>query len=248
MARVVVVSGGGTGIGRAIAQRFAEAGETVVLLGRRKNILERAAVEIGRASGADIEAVAADVREPHEVESVSRRIVERHGQVDVLVNNAGANVALNGPTDSLAALARAWSENFRTNVLTAVLVTQALTEALRSPGGRVLMMSSIAAERGAGAYGASKAALHPYAYELAAALGPRGITVNVIAPGYIEGTEFFGSRLTDARRERLIAETYVQRPGSVEDVAATAYWLAGPEASHVTAQIVRVNGGAAQGH
>jgi 3-oxoacyl-[acyl-carrier protein] reductase len=110
-------------------------------------------------------------------------------------------------------------------------------------------VSSIAAYRGSGtgSSAASKAALHPYAYDLAAALGRRDVTVNVVAPGYIEGTGFFGSSLTPERRRALVEETRVKRAGTPEDVAAAVRWLSSSEAGHVTGQIIQVNGGAERG-
>lgn len=125
-----------------------------------------------------------------------------------------------------------------------------MKQRLASPGGRVLFVSSIAAYRGSGsgAYGAAKAGLHPYAHDLARELGPRGITANVVAPGYIEDTEFFGGAIDPARRERLVGDTSTGRAGTPGDVAATLHWLASPAAGHVTSQVVQVNGGAERGH
>ena len=133
-------------------------------------------------------------------------------------------------------------------MLTAVLLTEALTDLL-ADGGRVVLLSSIAAFRGSGtgAYGGSKAALHPYAVDLANALGPRGITVNVVAPGYTTETEFFGDAMTAERHDRLVGQTATGRAGTVDDVATTISWLASPAAGHVTAQIIQVNGGAVPG-
>src|SRR5690606_31530134 len=104
---------------------------------------------------------------------------------------------------------------FRLNVLTAVLLTEALRDRLAEPGGRVLFLSSIAAFRGSGrvAYAAAKASLHPYAHRLARELGPHGITVNVVAPGYIEDTGFFGDGIDEERRAALAAETSNKRVG-----------------------------------
>jgi 3-oxoacyl-[acyl-carrier protein] reductase len=146
-------------------------------------------------------------------------------------------------------VAHAWTVNFRLNLLSAALLTEALKDRLAEPGGRVLFVSSIAAYRGSGsgAYGAAKAGLHPYAHDLARELGPRGITVNVVAPGYIEDTEFFGPAIDPARRARLVADTANGRAGTPGDIAGTLHWLASPGAGHVTSQIVQVNGGAERG-
>ncbi|MFD8811397.1 SDR family NAD(P)-dependent oxidoreductase, partial [Streptomyces sp. NPDC059627] len=159
----------------------------------------------------------------------------------------GAGAVALSPSD---AAARVWTGNFRQNTLSSVLLTEALKDRLADPGGRVLFISSIAAFRGSGSgsYAASKAALHPYAHDLARELGPRGVTVNVIAPGYIEDTDFFGGPVAQARREQLVAETSTGRAGIPGDVAATLHWLASPAAGHITSQIIQVNGGAERGH
>jgi 3-oxoacyl-[acyl-carrier protein] reductase len=175
------------------------------------------------------------------------------GAVDVLVHSAGGSGLLEPDApgdDPLDAVAHAWTVNFRLNTLTAVLLTEALKPRLAEPGGRVLFLGSIAAYRGSGsgAYAAAKAGLHPYAHALARALGPRGITVNVVAPGYIEDTEFFGDAIGEERRARLVGETSNGRAGTPGGVAGTLHWLASPAAGHITSQIIQVNGGAERGH
>lgn len=246
MTRNVVISGGGTGIGLATARVFAADGDQVLLLGRRGDVLERAAVPGALTH-------AADLADPEAVRGVAGFVGREFGAVDVLIHCAGGNGLLEpsvGADDPLDAVARDWTVNFRLNVLTAVLLTEALRERLAEPGGRVLFLSSIAAYRGSGrvSYAAAKASLHPYAHDLARRLGPHGITVNVVAPGYIEDTPFFGDGLDEERRARLIAETSDKRPGTPGDVAATLHWLASPGAGHITSQIVQVNGGAERGH
>ncbi|TDD85152.1 SDR family NAD(P)-dependent oxidoreductase [Actinomadura rubrisoli] len=239
MTRTIVVTGGGTGIGRAVAARFAADGDRVVIIGRRADVLEKAAGEIGGT------ALPADLGEPAEVERVRAGLAERFGAIDVLVNGAGGNIEMNGGPDGVA---DRWTGNFRANVLTSVLPTEAFRDLL-NPSGRIVFITSIAAFRGSGSgsYGPMKAALHPYAFDLAEALGPRGITVNAVAPGYIEDTEFFGGALDGERRAMLIAQTHTGRAGTPEDVAETVHWLASPGGGHVTAQIVQVNGGAERG-
>ncbi|MFE7777446.1 SDR family NAD(P)-dependent oxidoreductase [Streptomyces sp. NPDC057445] len=248
MARTVVISGGGTGIGFAAAEVFAADGEQVVLLGRREEVLARAA---GRIPGARY--CAADLSEPQGARRAAEFAAREFGTVDVLVHSAGGNGRLERRPESgdpLEAVAHDWTVNFRLNTLTAALLTEALKDHLATPGGRVLFLSSIAAYRGSGsgAYAASKAALHPYAFDLARQLGPRGITVNLVAPGYIEETDFFGDAMTDERRRALVAETSTGRAGHPGDVAQTLRWLASPAAGHVTAQVVQVNGGAERAH
>ncbi|MFJ4199111.1 SDR family NAD(P)-dependent oxidoreductase [Streptomyces sviceus] len=245
MARNVVISGGGTGIGLAAAQVFAAEGDRVLLLGRRAEVLEKAGVPGALTYAADL----ADV---DQVRGVVGFVARELGAVDVLIHSAGGTGQLEPPvdvSDPLDAVAHNWTVNFRLNLLTAALLTEGLKDRLASPGGRVLFVSSIAAYRGSGsgAYGAAKAGLHPYAHDLARELGPRGITANVVAPGYVEDTEFFGEAIDPARRERLIGDTSTGRAGTPGDVAATLHWLASPGAGHVTSQIVQVNGGAERG-
>ncbi|WP_328401705.1 SDR family oxidoreductase [Streptomyces sp. NBC_00390] len=248
MARTVVISGGGTGIGFAAAEAFAADGEQVVLLGRRGTVLARAA---GRLPGAGH--CAADLSEPGDVRRAAEFIEREYGAVDVLVHSAGGNGTLEerpAHLDPLDAVAHDWAVNFKLNTLTAALLTEALQDHLATPGGRVLFVGSIAAYRGSGPapYAAAKAALHPYAFQLARRLGPRGITVNVVAPGYIEETDFFGGPFPEERRAELIAETCTGRVGHPGDVAQTLRWLASPAAAHITAQVIQVNGGAERGH
>jgi 3-oxoacyl-[acyl-carrier protein] reductase len=236
-----VVSGGGTGIGYAIARAFARDGDDVWIVGRRPDVLESAARELG------VRSYAADLSVPDQVENAARAITEGGRTVDVLVNNAGGGTSF-GTKSSLAGHAAAWRREFDVNVLTAVLLTTALQEHLSRPGGRVIMMSSIAALRGgAGAYSAAKAALHGWALDLAADLGPDGITVNVIAPGYVADTEFFGDRMTPASHQARVRQTLVGRAGVPDDIAAAVRYLTGPDAGYVTGQVLQVNGGALLG-
>lgn len=231
-----MVTGGGTGIGRAVAERFRADGDEVVITGRRREVLEKAAAELGAR------AVVCDGTDP---EQVRRLVRELPGEVHVLVNNAGGNTDFGAPDDSgeLAVLKSNWLANFDANVLTAVLTTTALGPQL-ADGGAVVHVGSIAGARGAGSYGASKAALATWNQDVAAELGPRGITSNVVAPGFTADTEFFQGRLTGARRQWLLEATMIKREGEVADIAAAIHFLASPAARQITAQVLHVNGGA----
>jgi 3-oxoacyl-[acyl-carrier protein] reductase len=251
--RGVVVSGGGSGIGRAVAYAFAGEGERVVILGRRGHVLEEAAAAIARAhpDAPPVATVRGDLTCVDEVERAADDVVRHAPTVDVLVHCAGG-AAGNRPgstpaEDGLAAVEARWLADWRLNLLSVVLLTEALDGHLASPGGRVVLLSSIAAYRGSGSYGSAKAALHPYAYHLARELGPRGITANAVAPGYTTETEFFGDQMTPARHRMLIDETATGRPASPAEVAETIVWLASSAAGQITGQVVQVNGGAMMG-
>jgi 3-oxoacyl-[acyl-carrier protein] reductase len=246
MARTAVVSGGGTGIGLAVAARLAADGDDVILVGRREDVLADAAAGLGERASY----VASDLATVEGAQRVLQHAEEHAGRIDVIAAAAGGNLAGKTPADleGLARTSWAWSANLGLNVMTAVHLIEGLKPILNDHG-RILLFSSIAAFRGSrnGSYGAAKAALHPYAIDLSAELGARGITANVIAPGYIEDTEFFGDAMTEQRRATLIGQTHNGRPGAPGDIAALAGWLASPEAGHVTAQIIQSNGGALAG-
>lgn len=239
--RQVVVTGGGTGIGKGVAAAFANLGDEVVIAGRRKDVLEETAAQLG----ANVRYVVLDATDPAQIEAALDTLPER---VDVLVNAAGGNTDIGAAAPSdLAKVADAWRTNLDANVLSAVLVTSALQPRIAA-GGAVVSISSIAAHRGgSGSYGASKAAVEAWNLTLAQELGSKGITANVIAPGYIEDTEFFRGRMTEHRRETLIGQTANGRAGTAADIAGAVVFLASPAASHVTGQVLHVNGGALGG-
>jgi 3-oxoacyl-[acyl-carrier protein] reductase len=246
MTAVAYVSGGGSGIGRAVAGRLAADGYHVVVFGRREQRLRETADLVRAADpSARIDCVTGDLAEPGEVEAAVAAARSAAGDtVDAVVNAAGGTSPLAG--GSLAEVAAEWQDEWRINVLTAVLLTTAARPHLRRPGGRVVNVSSIAALRGGGSYGAAKAALHAWTYALAADLGPAG-TANVVAPGYVEQTEFFGDGMTEERHKMLVDQTLSGRPGRPEDVAGAIQWLLSADAAHVTGQVIQVNGGALLG-
>ncbi|MER6910327.1 SDR family oxidoreductase [Streptomyces sp. NPDC000594] len=249
MARDILITGGGTGIGRALTRHFTEAGDRVVVTGRRQDPLTAVARETGAR------AVVCDHTDPA---ALTALLAELPATLDVLVNNAGGNTDfteadadagtgpgpdLRGTAAELASRARAFRANLDANLLTAVLTTLAVGERL-TPGGAVVQIGSIAADQGAGSYGAAKAALTSWNLDLATELGARDITANVVSPGYTRETEFFRDRLTDTRREQLVSATATGRAGTPEDIAATVAFLTSPGARHITGQVLHVNGGA----
>jgi 3-oxoacyl-[acyl-carrier protein] reductase len=241
--RRVIVSGGGSGIGRATARRFARAGDRVTIIGRRHDVLTGSAADINaEVGGSSVNVLVADLSHPDEVERTAAAITD-DGPVDVIVNNAGgAGVAAGG---GAAAVAADWVGELHANVLTAVLLTGALEGALRRPGASIVNVSSIAAVNGGGdSYSGAKAAILGWTVDLAVRLGADGIRVNAVVPGYIQGTEFFGDRMTPERHDRLVARTVVGRAGEPDDVAGCIFFLASDEADYITGQFLHVNGGA----
>ncbi|WP_433252034.1 SDR family oxidoreductase [Streptosporangium sp. CA-135522] len=235
--REIVVTGGGTGIGLAIAAAFAAQGDRVTITGRREQVLQEAAERLG------VSHVAFNAANPVAVGEALNRLPAR---VDVLVNNAGGNTNLDRAPDGdeLMDVAESWWANLNANLMSAVLVTSALTPRLADDG-RIITIGSIAARgTGSGSYGAAKAAVEAWTADLAAELGPRGVTANVVSPGLVVDTEFFRGRLTEEGVRRRVEGTRNGRPGTPEDVAATVRFLATPEARHITGQVVHVNGGA----
>ena len=242
-ARVAVVTGGGTGIGRAVAERLAAEGAEVVIVGRRQQTL----AATGAALGERVTPFAADVAQAGDVVRLADFVRERFGRLDVLVNNAGylLPVTLADPDAGAAALVEVLS----VHVLGAYLVTAHLSSLLARPGGRVVNISSIAASTGgsgAGAaqgYAAAKAGLIGLTYGMARELGPQGITVNAVAPGFVADTGFTESFGAD-RVRWLVDQTMVGRAGEVADIAAAVSYLAGEDAHWVCGQVLHVNGGA----
>lgn len=237
MTRTILVTGGGTGIGRSVAAAFVSAGDSVIITGRRSAPLERVAADLGRSIRPEV----CDSTDAGQVAELSSRLPET---VDVLVHCAGGNTDFDRPVPTgLEQLAANWRTNLEANLISAVLMVAAVKDRL-APGGSVITIGSIAADQGSGAYGAAKAALASWNVGLAAELGARGATANVISPGYIADTEFFRDHLTQERRNQLIAATATGRTGTPDDIAATAVFLASTGARHITGQVLAVNGGA----
>ena len=237
MSRIVLVTGGGSGLGKAVAARFLAGGDTVFITGRTASRVASTAAEIGAVP------VTCDATDPADV---TRMAGELGAALDVLVNMAGGNtdfIRPGGQPADLAGVAAAWQANLDANLISAVLTTTAVLGKLRA-GGSIINVGSIGAEYASTSYGAAKAALAAWTAGLSAQVGPQGLTANVISPGYIAGTDFFRGRLTDQRRAALIGATHDGRAGEPGDIAETAYFLASAGARHITGQILHVNGGA----
>ncbi|HMG63211.1 MAG TPA: SDR family oxidoreductase [Streptosporangiaceae bacterium] len=232
-----IVTGGGTGIGRAIALALQGQGHQVLITGRRSAPL----ADVVQASGGAITAVPCDSSTPEGARAVAARVA---GRVEGLAHCAGGNPAIGRPDpDSLEAEAALLGETIAGNLTSAALTVTALAGGMAA-GSSVVLFGSIAAERGVGYYGPAKAAVASYAVGLAADLGPRDIRVNCISPGYIAGTEFFSGRLSPERAEALRAQAAIGRTGQPADAVALTLFLLSSKARHITGQNFHLNGGA----
>jgi 3-oxoacyl-[acyl-carrier protein] reductase len=234
MTRHALVTGGGTGLGLAITRRLVADGLAVTIVGRRADVLARVADELGDP----VSICPADLTDPEAVARLADRMPDR---LDVMVHNAGGTSPTTGHT--LADIANDWIADYRLNVVSAVLVHAALQDRLARPGGRIIVMSSVAALRGSGSYGAAKGALNVWVTDLAASLAPEGITVNAVAPGFIPDTGFWDDRRTPELVEQRSARIPMGRPGTPEEVAALVAHLASEQAGFTTGQVIGIHGG-----
>ncbi len=239
--RTAVISGGGTGIGRSVAEALLKDGYHVALLGRRNDVLTDAAESMTHLGVVHTHAV--DLSEPSDVEQMLPQVADSlGGRIDVIVANAGRGAAR--PDGTLASHRDAWMAAIGGNTMTAVLLVEGLRPYLSDTGRIVFVSSAAATGAGGGAYGAAKAALHAWMYDLAAELGPHGVTCNVIAPGFIDDTDLFSGQLSDQRHASFVDRTLVKRAGRPADVADCVRWLASLQTGYVTAQVIGVDGGA----
>jgi 3-oxoacyl-[acyl-carrier protein] reductase len=241
----VVVSGAGSGIGRAVTSRLIADGFHVTAVGRRKEPLEELAAQHG--TGVDI--VPADVATELGALSVASKVESAGVGCGGVVTAAGGLLPDVDDQDRLTAIRRDWQNSFESNVLTSVLLVEALREQLEKTAGRVVLISSVAALRGSGGgpYGAMKAALHGWVYDLAAQLGACGGTANAVAPGFVPDTGFWAGRLTQESRQRRASQTLTGREGTPEEIASLIAWLLGPDGGWMTGQILSPNGGVVLG-
>jgi 3-oxoacyl-[acyl-carrier protein] reductase len=240
---VALVTGGSRGIGRAVAERFAARGATVVVQFRA----DRRAAEdtLAALDGDGHLALQADVADPEQARSLIWRAVDAHGRVDVLVNNAGiyeANPVLGTGYEDWQ---RIWRRTIETNLLgPANLIHAVAPHMVAAGGGRIVNVSSRGAFRGEPdhpAYGASKAGLNSLGQSMARALGRHGIYVTTVAPGFVE-TDMAAPFLEGPGGDAIRAQSPLGRAATAEEVARVVVFLATPGAESTTGAIVDVNG------
>ncbi len=238
--QIAVVTGAGRGIGRAIALKFAAEGADVVCVSRTQENSDKVAAEI-RALGRKAWAFAVDVADSVAVSATAEKILAEASKVDILVNNAG--VTRDG---LLMRMSDAdWDTVLDTNLKGAFLVTKAFSRAMiKARAGRIINVSSVIGligNAGQCNYAASKAGLIGFTQSAAKELASRGITVNAIAPGFIETD--MTSDLKPEMREAILKQIPLGSFGSADDIAGAALYLAGPAARYVTGQVLTVDGG-----
>jgi 3-oxoacyl-[acyl-carrier protein] reductase len=238
--QIAVVTGAGRGIGRAIALKFAAEGADVVVVSRTQENSEKVAAEI-RALGRKAWAHAVDVSDAAAVNAAAEKILAEAGKVDILVNNAG--VTRDG---LLMRMSDAdWDTVLNTNLKGAFLVTKAFSRAMiKARAGRIINISSVIGligNAGQCNYAASKAGLIGFTQSAAKELAGRGITVNAIAPGFIETD--MTAELKPEMKEALLKQIPLGCLGQSDDIAGAALYLASPAARYVTGQVLTVDGG-----
>jgi NAD(P)-dependent dehydrogenase (short-subunit alcohol dehydrogenase family) len=241
--QVAVITGGSKGIGRAIAERMAEAGARVVVSSRKIDACEEV-VEGIRAKGGDATAIACNVTHIEQLESLIAQSLKTYGQIDCLVGNAAVNPHY-GPMTTIdeGAFEKIMNCNVRANLWLSRLVIPQMVE---RKGGSIILISSIAGIKGTddiGTYGMSKAADMAMARNLAVRWGEHGIRVNTIAPGLIK-TDFAKALWEDpVKRASVEAQYPLRRIGEPDDIAGTAIFLAADAGRYITGQTIVVDGG-----
>jgi len=238
--QIAVVTGAGRGIGRAIALNFAGEGAEVVCISRTQENSDKVAGEI-RALGRKAWAHAVDVADAAAVSAAAEKILAECGKVDILVNNAG--VTRDG---LLMRMSDAdWDTVLNTNLKGAFLVTKAFSRAMiKARSGRIINVTSVIGligNAGQCNYAASKAGLIGFTQSAAKELASRGITVNAIAPGFIETD--MTAEMKPEMREAILRQIPLGRFGQAEDIAGVALFLASAAARYVTGQVLTVDGG-----
>ena len=238
--KVVLVTGGSRGIGASVVRRFAAAGSSVVVSYRSRHDAARQLTDELTGLGQTCVAIAGDIADPEGPESVVRATVERFGRVDVLVNCAG--VGTYKPLGQMdAAFVR---EILDANVVGTVMMVQAVLPHMPSPGGRIVNFASALAYRPiptSSVYSASKAAVVTLTHAFAKELGPKGITVNAVAPGVIETD--MTEKILQERGDQIVSMTPLARIGQPADIAGIVAFLASPEAGWITGRTIIADGG-----
>lgn len=244
--KVALVTGGGTGIGRAISLQFASEGADIAVSSRNIDNLNKVCEEIN-ALGRTSLAVAADVCIKKQVDNMVKQVIDKFGHIDILVNNSGTSRMC----PIMEFTEKEWDVVINTNVKGVFLCTQAVAkEMVKKKYGKIINISSTsslgAIVNGQSAYCSSKFAVNGFTKACAKEFGPYGINVNAIAPGRIMTGLVYSTRTPEQVEEFIKVGTesaVLGRMGTVEDIAHLALFLAADDSSFITAEIIACNGG-----
>jgi 3-oxoacyl-[acyl-carrier protein] reductase len=240
--RTALITGGSRGIGRATADLLARSGARVAINYLRDEASANAAVREIRGSGGEAMALAGDVSEVEQARQLVRDVVAAWGRLDILVVNAGIwDEDVTGRGDVAV-----WDRTYAINLRGAFLVTDAAAAHLEKHGGAIVFVSSTAGQRGEArhsAYAASKGALISYTKSLAAELGPRGIRVNAVAPGWVDTDMSRAALANPIARGEIEKSIPIGRVASAADIAGPILFLVSDLARHLQGEVVNVNGG-----
>ncbi len=243
--KVALVTGGGRGIGKTIAEAYLEAGAKVAITGRRVEYLDAAIAEFTQ-KGYDALSIVSDVARPEGVEAAVRQTLDRYGAIDILVNNAGQSW---GQASEDMPLDR-WRQVLDVNLTGLFLMSQRAGRHMieRGQGGRIVNIASVAGLTAGDpdatktiAYNASKAGVISVTKTLAVEWGRRGVIVNAIAPGWFPTR--MASATINANRERFEQVAALGRLGELDELKGVAIFLAAPASSYITGQTIVVDGG-----
>ena len=241
--KVVLITGGGSGIGFGMARCFVRAGAKVMLVGRREDVLEKAVKDLG--DQADF--IAHDITQLEKNPELIAEVIRRHGKLDVLINNAGAHLkkwAVDTSDEEFQTL-------LNTHINAAFSLTRIAIPELKKTKGSILMTASMTSFMGMTqviAYSVAKAGYRGFVYALTAELSEDGVRVNAIAPGWIQSPmldKAFGA--DPARKAKVLARTPMKRFGEPEDIGNAAVFLSSPAAKFITGVVLPVDGGAVSG-
>lgn len=241
---IALVTGASQGIGRACALELAAGGASVALAARNQEKLEQVAAEI-QAKGGQAAAFPMDVSDENSIKAGVKAVIERFGKIDILVNNAG----ITRDTLLLRMKRADWDSVLQTNLTAAFLCTQAvISSMLKQRWGRIINITSVfgqTGQTGQANYAASKAGLIGFTMSMAREVASRNITVNAVAPGYIETA--MTESLSPELKSRVNEMIPLGRAGSDMDVAYAVKFLASEEAGYITGHVLNVNGGMLMG-
>jgi 3-oxoacyl-[acyl-carrier protein] reductase len=240
--RVVVVTGGSRGIGRSVALRFSQQGTKMVIVHYDPDeSASKDTLEMISDRGVEAESHKVDASSFKDVDALFKDILTRLGKVDVLINNAG----ITRDTLLMRMSEEDWDAVIRINLKSVFNCTHAVIRPMiKQKAGRIVNISSVVGQvgnAGQANYAASKAGIMGFTKTIAREVASRGITVNALAPGFID-TEMTAS-LTEKAKEAFLQQIPMGRIGKPEEVAEVVYWLCSEGASYVTGQVIHVNGG-----